>query len=81
MQQWAKLHGPFLHSVARSNQDAKAHAKMRYETNLRMILKNQPFCRIRQQPIYLYNMDLHFNLGYNAVQEYSQTVGGKLFSS
>ena len=49
---------------------------MRYETNLRMILKNQPFCRIRQQAIYLYNMDLHFNLGYNAVQEYSQTVGG-----
>ena len=24
MQQWAKLHGPFLHSVARSHQDAKA---------------------------------------------------------
>ena len=25
MQQKAKLHGPFLHSVVRSHQDAKAH--------------------------------------------------------
>ena len=38
MQEWAKLHGPFLRSASR-----RMHVK--FQHNLRTILKNRPFSR------------------------------------